>query len=185
MVKISKTDSTGKQYEYAIKSFGKGANASKKEVALSVGYAPSVANSVVSKIESKQGYKNAVAQLAVKSNNLVIKVMDQLNERGFEKFSNKDLTGALGTLTKSWAQFNAPLLKQDDNAGGNKLRAIFLQKINNQVINNGGAQKVLTSDMSELDEDMAKEIADEIIDIEENENNLVEDEDDELDEEDF
>jgi hypothetical protein len=191
MVKILKTDSTGKQYEYAMKSFARGANTSKKQVALSVGYKPSVANSVVSKIESKQGYKNAVVQLAAKSNNLVIKVMDELNDRGFDKFSNKDLTGALGTLTKSWAQFNAPLLKPDDNAGGNRLRTIFLQKINNQVVNNGGAQKVLTAGaMDEDDQKLAEEIADDIMSEEggiigEEDGEMEPVEEDELDEEDF
>ena len=73
-MKIAKTGSSLRQTAYARRAFG-AAQETKKLIALDVGYAPSVANSVVSKIESKPGFNNATAKLAAESNNLALTIL--------------------------------------------------------------------------------------------------------------
>ena len=141
MVYVKKRGSTMKQMAYARRVFGaEGKN--KKQIALDVGYAPSVANSIAAHIENKPGFQNAMALLAADSNNVALQVMSEFKARGFTEFSNKDLVGALNAIGNAWAKFNAPLMeKPDKEKGTNKLRTVILQQIENQTVNNPPAQK--------------------------------------------
>jgi len=122
---------------YARRMFqGEGLN--KKQVALDVGYSPNVARSVRSHIENKAGFNNAMAALAVDSNNLALAAMHEFKARGFEDFSNKDLVGALNAIGSAWAKFNNAIPKENGNTGGtNKLRNVILQQIENQTLIQG------------------------------------------------
>lgn len=61
---------------YARRIWG-GQGGSKKIVALDVGYSSNVSNSVKSHIEDKLGFNNAMAALAVDSNNLALAAMHE------------------------------------------------------------------------------------------------------------
>ncbi len=135
-MKISKRGSSMKQVAYARRAWG-AKQETKKLIALDVGYSPSVANSVVSKIESRPGFNNAMARLAADSNNIALSVMHEIKARGFEDYSNKDLVSALNAIAGAWDRFNKGLIESEkpvDN-GKNRLRTIVLQNINNQVTN--------------------------------------------------
>lgn len=137
-MKIPKTGSSMKQVAYARRAWG-AAQETKKLIALDVGYSPSVANSVVSKIESRPGFNNAMAKLAADSNNLALTVMHELKARGFDGYSNKDLVSALNAISGAWDRFNKGLIesaKPADN-GKNKLRTVILQNISGNVTNTG------------------------------------------------
>lgn len=123
-----------KQMAYARRIFG-GQGKCKKQIALDVGYSPNVANSISSHIENQPGFNNAMAQLAVDSNNLALAAMHEFKARGFEDFSNKDLVGALNAIGNAWSKFNT-VTKKDPNApqSGNRLRTVILQQIENQTI---------------------------------------------------
>ena len=124
-----------KQMAYARKLFG-GQGTSKKQIALDSGYSSAVSNSVSSHIENKPGFNNAMAALAIDSNNLALAAMHEFKARGFEDFSNKDLIGALNAIGGAWAKFNTQIPKKDpnDNLGSNKLRTVILQQVENQTI---------------------------------------------------
>lgn len=131
-----------KQMAYARKVFG-GQGHSKKQIALDSGYSAAVANSVKSHIENKPGFNNAMAALAVDSNNLALAAMHEFKARGFEDFSNKDLIGALNAIGGAWAKFNAAAnpKKETDNPNANKLRSVILNQIENQTVIEGGAKE--------------------------------------------
>lgn len=133
-MKIAKRGSSMKQMAYARRIFG-GQGKCKKQIALDVGYSPNVANSISSHIENQPGFNNAMAQLAVDSNNLALAAMHEFKARGFEDFSNKDLVGALNAIGNAWSKFNT-VTKKDPNApqSGNRLRTVILQQIENQTI---------------------------------------------------
>lgn len=123
-----------KQVAYARRAWGaKGED--KKHIALDVGYSPSVANSVVSKIESRPGFNNAMAKLAADSNNIAISVMHEIKARGFEDYSNKDLVSALNAIAGAWDRFNKGLIesKKPIDNGKNRLRTVVLQNITKQI----------------------------------------------------
>jgi len=107
----------------------------KQQIALNSGYTPNVARSVASHIETKPGFHNAMAQLAVDSNNLALAAMEEFKARGFKGFSNKELTNALQVIGSSWEKFNAPMREKKISEGGNKLRSIVLQQVENQTVN--------------------------------------------------
>lgn len=149
-MKISRTGSSTKQVAYARRSWG-AAQETKKLIALDVGYAPSVANSVVSKIESRPGYNNAMARLAAESNNLALTIMHEFKARGVEDFSNKDLVGALNAIAGAWDRFNKGLIEKErpiDN-GKNRLRTVILQNINGPVTNSGELVEQIPEDLLE------------------------------------
>ncbi len=127
-----------KQVAYARRSWG-AKQSTKKLIALDVGYAPSVANSVVSKIESRPGFNNAMARLAADSGNIALTVMHELKSRGFEDFTNKDLVGALNAIAGAWDRFNKGLIEAENPAdnGKNRLRTVILQNISGNVTNTG------------------------------------------------
>lgn len=138
-MKISKVGSTPQQVAYARRVWG-GQAQSKRQVALDVGYSPSVANSCVSKIESRKGFNNAMAKLAAESNNLALSIMHEFKSRGVQDFSNKDLVAALNAIGGAWTRFNAAL-KEEENPGRvdngkNRLKTIILNRIENQTVNN-------------------------------------------------
>jgi hypothetical protein len=130
---IKKKGSTMKQMAYAKRLFGaQGKN--KKQIALDVGYSPFVANSISSHIENKPGFNNAMAALAVDSNNLALAAMHEFKARGFKDFSNKDLVGALNAIGSAWSRFNTiPKDPSGGNQSTNKLRTVILQQIENQT----------------------------------------------------
>ena len=123
-----------KQMAYARRIFG-GDGTSKKQIALDCGYSPYVSNSISSHIENKPGFNNAMAALAIDSNNLALAAMSEFKARGFEDFSNKELVGALNAIGSAWSKFNAmPKEKDNDRLGSNKLRTVILQQVENQTI---------------------------------------------------
>lgn len=134
-MKIPNVGSSMKQLAYARRVWGaKGTD--KKSIALDVGYSPSVASSVVSKIESRKGFHNAIAKLAADSNNLALAAMHEFKARGFDDFSNKDLVAALNAIAGAWDKFNKgfkeSLTPPEDN-GKNRLKTVILQNIAKQT----------------------------------------------------
>lgn len=150
MTYIKRKGSTMKQMAYARKLFG-GEGTSKKQIALDSGYSPAVANSVSSHIENKPGFNNAMAALAIDSNNLALAAMHEFKARGFEDFSNKDLVAALNAIGNAWSKFNAatPKEREDDKLGSNKLRNIVLQQIENQTFIQGDGKAPQEGKVSE------------------------------------
>ncbi len=133
-MKIPKRGSSMKQVAYARRAWG-AKQSTKKLIALDVGYSPSVSNSVVSKIESRPGFNNAMAKLAAESNNLALSIMHEFKSRGVQDFSNKDLVSALNAIAGAWDRFNKGLIESEkpiDN-GKNRLKTIILQNISKQV----------------------------------------------------
>lgn len=130
---------TIQQYAYAQRTFnGKGVN--KKQIALDVGYSPSIAQSVHCKIEKREGFKVAMLELARQSNNLALAALKEFDLRGLDSFSNKDLIAALNAIGSAWSRFN-DRDRYDDEDGGyrsnrnNKLRTVVLQQIEQQTVN--------------------------------------------------
>lgn len=125
-----------KQIAYARRLLGAQGD-SKKSIAMDVGYSPNVANSIATHIENKPGFHNAMAALAVDSNNLALAAMHEFKARGFGDFSNKDLIGALNAIGSAWSRFNQHAKDKGLDNTQNKLRTIVLQQIENQNINSG------------------------------------------------
>ncbi len=124
-----------KQLAYARRVWG-AEGSDKKSIALDVGYSPAVANSVVSKIESRPGFNNAIAKLAADSNNMALTVMSEFKARGLKDFSNKDLVSALNAIAGAWDKFNKGFkesLEPKEDNGKNRLRTVVLQNITKQV----------------------------------------------------
>ena len=134
MVRIPKNGSTLKQMAYARRVFGAKGKI-KKYIALDVGYGNGASNSISSKIEKSVGFNNAMAKLALESNNVALSVLHEFRARGVKDFSNKDLVGALNAIGNAWSKFN-PLAKaaKDPSQDTNKLRTIIMQKIENQTM---------------------------------------------------
>jgi len=128
-----KNGSTLKQTAYARRIFG-AQGTTKKEIALDVGYSANVSNSIVSHIESKPGFNNAMTQLAIDSNNLALAAMSEFKARSFKDFSNKDLIGALNAIGNAWSKFNIIPKEGGSNQPVNKLRTVILQQIENQTV---------------------------------------------------
>lgn len=120
--------STPKQYAYAqLKLTGGGI--SKNEMARRAGFSPSVADNVKYKIESTEGYHNAMLEMATKSNNLVMATMSEFEARGMRSFDNKELIGALNAITNAWDRIEtrrAPARQKDPEQ--NPLRRMILEK---------------------------------------------------------
>lgn len=127
-MKRPRQGSTIKQVAYATRMMN-GEATSKKEAALLSGFSMSVAENAKHKIETTEGYKNAMIQLHTRSNNLLNAIMFEFETRGLTKFSNKDLVSALGAITKAWDKIDSkratPHMKDPEK---NPLRAIFTEK---------------------------------------------------------
>lgn len=147
-MKIPKKGSSMRQLAYARRVWGADGT-DKKQIALDVGYPPNVARSVVSKIESRPGFQNAIAQLARESNNIALEVMSELKARGTREFSNTELIKALSAIAKAWETFNKPLMQkeQPEDNGKNRLRTVILQRIEKQVnVTDPKSTEVITPD---------------------------------------
>ena len=149
-MKYGRKGSSPKQVAYARRVFG-GQGKCKKQIALDVGYTPNVANSISSHIENKPGFHNAMAQLAVDSNNLALAAMHEFKARGFEDFSNKDLVGALNAIGSAWSRFNAPAKDPNATPSTNKLRTVILQQIENQTVVEAGKVVDVTPQNNDTD----------------------------------
>lgn len=133
-MKRSRNGSTLKQLAFARKLLNAdGPN--KKEIALSVGYSPSVAKNVESQIENSEGFQNAVIKLAAESNNLVLAVMAEYKARGLTTFTNKDLNGAMNAIAQGWEKFNKHRAPNGSSQPENPIKRAIFQKIENQTIN--------------------------------------------------
>ena len=155
---IAKNASTPRQAAYA-KMVWSGNVRSKKQAALDVGFTQNVANSVVSKIESKPGFNNAIAKLAADSNCLALSIMAEFKSRGVKHFSDKDLISSLNAIAQAWDRFNKGLIEQikppEDN-GKNRLKTVILQRINNQTVNNAPPQPdPVDAEFEEVEEDLS------------------------------
>ncbi len=150
-MKIPKNGSSMRQVAYARRTWGADRE-TKKLTALDVGYGPNVANSVVSKIESRPGYHNAMARLAADSGNIALTVMHELQSRGFTDFTNKDLVSALNAIAGAWDRFNKGLIeskKPAEDNGKNRLRTVILQNISGPVTNNAPVADKVPEDLLE------------------------------------
>jgi len=121
--------STPKQYAYATRLLNGGEGAqSKKEIARSVGFSPSVANNVKNKIENTVGYHNAMHKLAQESNNLMLSILSEFQTRGLNTFDNKELLTAVGIIGNAWEKFN----KSDEPDKGkndvNPLKQVIMKR---------------------------------------------------------
>lgn len=142
MPRTRKGASTPRQFAYARRLFG-GQGVDRKQIALDVGYTPTMANHVKEKIESTVGFHSAMAKLAADSNNVALSVMHELQSRGFENFSNKDLIGALNAIGNAWSKFNQKALEREgDRPEKNRLRTVVMQHIENQTLNTGPIREV-------------------------------------------
>ncbi len=127
--------STVKQFAYATRRLSPGKSESKKEIALLSGFSMSVAENAKHKIEDTEGYKNAVIQLATKSNNLLLAVMTEFEARGLKTFSNTDLTKALNAISSAWdrvEKVRAP--SQMKTPQGNPLLGVFQRRVETQTV---------------------------------------------------
>lgn len=134
-MKIPKHGSSLRQVAYARRAFG-APGKTKKQIALDVGYSPSVANSVVGKIEKSRGFNNAMAKLATESNNLALAVLHEFKARGVKDFTNSELIKMLNSVSTAWDRFNKGLIEQErpEESGKNRLRAIIIDRANNQQV---------------------------------------------------
>lgn len=122
-----------KQMAYARRVFG-GQGKNKKQIALDCGYSPYVANSISSHIENKPGFKSAMVELAVESNNLALAALNEFKARGFDGFTNNELVAALNAIGNAWSKFNQTQKDKDDNPTTNRLRTVILQQIEHQTM---------------------------------------------------
>ncbi len=133
-MKRPQNGSTPHQYAYATRRLN-GDGSSKKEIALLSGYSMNVAENVKAKVEDTTGYKNAVIELAVKSNNLLLAAMTEFEARGLEGFSNAELTKALNAISGAWSHIEkhrAP--DQMKTVEGNPLRGVFQRRVETQTV---------------------------------------------------
>lgn len=105
----------------------------KKDIALSVGYSPTVASKTLEKIESTEGFSNAMAKLASENGNLALQIYHTLKHKDLGKESVPVLLDAITTLANAW-QVYAPRMKDDESKKGNSLRTIVLQNFGNAPI---------------------------------------------------
>lgn len=119
--------STPKQFAYATRMLNGGAD-SKKEAALLSGFSMSVAENAKAKIEDTEGYHNAMEELALKSNNLMLAALSQFQARGLDGFTNKELIAALNAIGSAWERVEKQRNPQKELPGGNRLAGIFQRK---------------------------------------------------------
>ena len=127
-MKRTKQGYTRKQYAYASRSLAPQESATKKEMALAVGYSPAVAHSVAQKIERTEGYSNAIAALASDAGNVALKIMHKLKHADLDKMSFET---AVDQLTKVAAVFEkfTPQAKAEPEHKPNGLRAVILEHV--------------------------------------------------------
>jgi hypothetical protein len=132
-MKRPRRGSTIKQYAYATRRLN-GEGRSKKEIALLSGFSTSVAENAKAKIEETEGYKNAVIELATKSNNLLLAVMSEFEARGLKDFSNSDLVKALNAISSAWDRVEKTRAPEKmKNPDVNPLRGVFMRRVETQT----------------------------------------------------
>lgn len=133
-MKRKKGGSTIKQMAYATRMFN-GQAGSKKEAALLSGFSLAVAENAKYKIESTEGYKNALLNMFTRSNNLLNAAMIEFELRGFSEFSNKDMVSALNAITSAWEKIDAKRAPNKmKTPEGNPLRAVFTRRSETQTV---------------------------------------------------
>ena len=132
-MKRTSNGATVQQFQYAKEKLAGGK--SKYAMAIRAGYSPATASKAAEKIESTEGYQNAMAILLRGSTDIVADIMDEYKKRGFDKFSNKDLNGALNSIASAWEKLDK---KRGDgkakDPNENPLRAAVIQRAN-QITN--------------------------------------------------
>lgn len=131
-MKRRKNGYTLRQYAYAQGTLAPKKTRTKKALALSVGFAPSVADNTKAQIENTEGFSNAMSALASENGNVALKVYHELKHRDLSKVDFDKLLNAITTLASAWSVY-AP--KQDKGDSTNKLRDIILQRVENQTVN--------------------------------------------------
>lgn len=127
-MKRPRNGSTVKQYAYAHNKLSGKAN-SKYEVAKLSGYSNTMARRPKEKIESTDGYKNAMMQLAAQSNNMLMKVLYEFDRRDITKFADKDLIAAVNAITSSWAKIDTQRqMNANKDPDKNPLRSLFMTR---------------------------------------------------------
>lgn len=104
---------------------------SKKAMALAVGYSEGVASSVISHIESTEGYANAMATLASETGNVALKALSVLKNRNLDKEDTRTILHAIEVLTRTWEAFTPKPEKDVEDKGlkPNRLRAIVIKTV--------------------------------------------------------
>ena len=125
-MKRTKNGYTTKQFAYAQNRLGAKGD-TKKEIALASGYSLPVANSVVGKIESTEGYANALGALAMENGNVALKVYAELKNRDLSKIDFEKLLSSITILANAWSVYVPKNEKTSE--GGNKLREIVMARV--------------------------------------------------------
>lgn len=131
-MKRRRNGSTDMQKEYARRRLT-GVYESKKATALSVGYTHSVAVSPKSKIESTEGYANAVRDLAEETGDIVLMAYQSLKKRNLDNESTETVLKCINTLANAFKVFSDDK-KQDYDQPENRLRLAINQHIQHQTI---------------------------------------------------
>lgn len=128
-MKRPRTGSTPQQLAYATRMFNGGAQ-SKKEAALLAGYSMKVAENAKAKIESTEGYHNAMIGLATRSNNLMLAALHEFEARGLKDFTNNELIKALNAIGGAWERIEKQ--RNPDRSklppSSNRLQGLFTRK---------------------------------------------------------
>ncbi len=94
-----------------------------------------IAKNAKTKIETTEGYKNALLALHTRSTNLVNKILVEFELRGFDTFSNKDLISAVNAVVAAWDKIDtkrAPTLMKDPTT--NPLRKVFTERVETRSV---------------------------------------------------
>lgn len=127
-MKRPRSGSTPRQVAYATRVLN-GEGRSKKEAAILSGYSTSVAENVKEKIESTEGYHNAMIQLATRSNNLMLAALHEFEARGLKDFTNAELIKALNAIGSAWERIEKQRNPNPNKLPeGNRLQGIFKRK---------------------------------------------------------
>jgi hypothetical protein len=124
-MKRSKNGSTLKQAAYAMHRLAPKGAKSRQQIALDVGYKPSVAKSITQKIESTEGYANAMRDLAAESGNVVLQILHTLKHKDMAKEDFKTLIQAADTMASVWDRMNIKPKEKGDGEKINNLKVIF------------------------------------------------------------
>lgn len=132
-MKRPRQGSTIKQMAYASRMMN-GSAESKKEAALLSGFSMSVAENAKHKIETTEGYKNAMIELHTRSNNLLNAIMHEYEVRGLKNFSNKDLVAATNAIANAWDKIDTKRAPNKmKTPEGNPLRAVLTRRVETQT----------------------------------------------------
>ena len=134
-MKRPRNGSTMRQRAYALNVLRPAGKSTKKEAALAAGYSPSVAQSIVSKIESTEGFSNAMRDLAAESGNVVLQILHTLKHKDMAKEDFKTLIDAASTMANVWDKLNIKPKEKGDAEKINNLKVIFQNHAKDATIN--------------------------------------------------